>query len=192
MPQPELEIDLPFPRTSGKVARLWDTVWLDDVEFPGKVDVRAAVARRVEARKARGRDGAQLTDQGLEPATVTLTFTAWKSDHFEALRDLIPRFAARQRLRDRKPLDIYHPALAPLGIARVYVTKVGNIVPGSTRGTWEMEVECMEYMPPPRRSVTRTVAATANGGGLAGVAHTEVQTNVAGDKSPRANGAADP
>jgi hypothetical protein len=193
MPQPELEPDLPFPRASGATARMWDTVTFSghdfrDEEFPGKVTVRATVGRRVDVRNARGRDGANLTDQGVEPTTVSLSFLAWKAEHFASLQGLIPRLAARQRLRDREPIDVYHPALAALGLTRVYVTKVGSIEAGSQSGTWQMEVECVEYFPPPKRRVTKGPAGNkTEGTGLSGLATVGNQP-----KSPRSNGAADP
>jgi hypothetical protein len=196
MPEPaETEIDLPFPGKGGKFAQLWDTLTIDGEEYPGKVDVEAEIERKVDVRRVRGRDGGRITDHGLEPTTVTLTFHAWTDVHFAALRALIPRFAARQRLRDRKPFDAYHPALEALGITQLYTTKVGNVRPGGQKGLWEMRVTAIEYFPPPRRRVTRTPATAAGAGGLAGVEHVGVNTNVAGDKrqeSPRSNGASNP
>jgi hypothetical protein len=191
---PDLELDLPFPRESGEVAKLWDTIYLDGEEFPGRVDVEAEIERKVDVRRIRGRDGGRITDPGLEPTTVTLTFLAWTAEHFTALRGLIPRFAARQRLRDRAPLDIYHPALAPLGITQVYVTKVGAVKPSTQKGLWEMRVTAIEYYPPPRRRVTRTAAANAGARTLGNqpvvdYGPSDVQGKMT---SPRSNGASNP
>jgi hypothetical protein len=187
---PDLELDLPWPRTSADTARLWDTVTLDGEEWPGLAEVDAEITRRIQRRRARGRDGGRITDGGLDPTEVPIVFKAWKPEHFTALRALIPRLLARRRLADRTPMDVYHPALAVLGITQLYAKTLGAVKPSGQAGMWEMRVTFIEYFQPPRRAVTRTVTAPASG--LGGIASVGINTNTAGDKTPRANGGADP
>lgn len=63
-----------------------------------------------------------------------------------------------------KPLSIYHPSLAmpPLRIRSVLVKEVENLRPGTEKGTMEMTMHFIEFMPSSSNTVTATASGTSS------------------------------
>jgi hypothetical protein len=188
------DLDLPEWETAPE---LWNGCGLGGYQLPGIVTVEdASTGRRLDTKKAPGADGAGIADKGLELAKFKITVTIWTQEHLTAWRDMQPTILPRERVSERKALEIVHPALVDLGITSVYVQKITALVPGSIPGARTATIHVVEYIPKPTRRRGRAGAvnssqtdanesnSTWNGPGR--------QLGDAASQSPSATGAAEP
>lgn len=107
---------------------LWDAILLADQESPGIADVAGAGSPRTwDERKGQGMSGATLvyTGDGLAEFTVVLSLTT--PQHIDGWNTWKLLVAKTPRGVQPKALDIYHPALADLGIKSVVVLDVSSL-----------------------------------------------------------------
>jgi hypothetical protein len=107
---------------------VWDVILLADEESPGIADVAGAGSPRMwDKRKGQGLSGSTLvfTGDDLSEFTVVLRFTT--PDHIDAWNDWKRLVAKTQRGVRAKAIDIYHPALADVGIKSVVVLDVSQM-----------------------------------------------------------------
>lgn len=122
----------------------WDTVRLGGVEMPGIAKVRLKYPSGIHKRKARGKKGAGLKDEGNEPRElhIELTLSTPADGSFaDAARDLI----MGQALTDaRDPLDIQHELPNYFGITTVVIGNVDIDEPDPVNG-WKWSIQAFEW-----------------------------------------------
>jgi len=146
----------------------WDRVLLDDVALPGICEVDAAeVERKVDSTSPTGSDGGTVRDKGYGLAKFKVKVRIWTREQFQFWVRLGPLLDPRRRGRERQPTRIEHPELLLIGITQAYITGVTSLKASQPRGSREATISFIEYAPAtaPARSVTRTAATTAGGGG---------------------------
>lgn len=68
----------------------WDTVWVKGLRLPGVAEVDGkGFSRRVDRKKSAGRNGATLTQTGMEPADIDITLTLWTPEHLIELQHIL-------------------------------------------------------------------------------------------------------
>ena len=68
----------------------------------------------------------------------------------------------------KQAIDLYHPALAKIGIHSVVCESIGPETPEG-KGLWSITIELLEYLPAPKVNITSTpTGSTAKGSGKAG------------------------
>lgn len=134
----------------------WDYVQIEDVRLPCLGNLPdASVGRKVDAKGKAGSDSVTITDKGQDVNEVKITLTFWLPEHFQTWDEIKDLVCARRRASERRPLSVYHPALAQLGINSIYTKKVSALKFKSV-GMYEVTIEAYEYRDPPRRrNVTR-------------------------------------
>jgi hypothetical protein len=149
-------------------ASAWDVCLLAGVALPGLASVKVKARKRFDVKKKKGSDGARLTFTGYDPADVTVTLRLWTPEHLNQLWHLMPRLKAKAAAKEAQAaavdlaLDINHPALALLSIHSVVIETVGGLEPADVRGSKQMEIHCLEYVPPQNVDVTRTPKGAEN------------------------------
>lgn len=155
-----------FPGASGtdadfegwaEKASPWDVVYLAQQPLPGVCTLSGpGVEHSIDIKKASGKDGATITDLGRDLAKFTIKVLMWHASQWDALRKMRASLQPLTSGRKLKPVDVQHPALDFLGIASVYVKRVGIPQIGSKPGTVEVELECLEFRLPSAGDVTTT------------------------------------
>ncbi len=127
-------------------------VYLGGDWWPGVAVVECDASRAVDLQKRKGDDGANLVDQGYEPAKVKITITGWTDDHQTELERLLPSVHPRRKGGIRTPVDIYHVATEIVAVRQIYVTKVGPLILGTGNmfGSWTFTIEAVEWFPEPK------------------------------------------
>jgi hypothetical protein len=162
---------------------LWDTLILGGDVWPGIPTVESETSRAVDAQKKAGDDGANLVDQGYEPAKVKITIRIWLREQWEQLQTLLAKVHPRNKGGVRTPVDIAHPETQLKGVRQVYVQHIGAAVPGrgAETGTLTLSIDCIEWFPAPKPAKSNTKKSKSSTGG-------DLPTNV---NPPNATGGAE-
>lgn len=143
---------------------LWQTLQINGGDVPGVTKIEATIGRKLEEKKGRGADGARIIDKGLELAKIKATVTFWTTDHWTSMEDLIDKLAARTALAHRNAVELFHPAIAALGLKKAVLKSMSSPKPSSVPGAYEIVFDFLEYNPPPASkkgtSSTRTPETT--------------------------------
>lgn len=132
----------------------WDSVSvglppLPPSPLPGLARVRGkGCEHRIDTKKCPGKDGATFTDLGRELAQFTITLVLTAQSEWDDFCAATATLQALLPTGGLQPLPISHPAINAIGIRSVYFTRVGMPHPGSVVGTFEVELECLEFRPP--------------------------------------------
>ena len=126
----------------------WDQLYLGTVAMPGVWKVECSVSYAVDVKKGKGLAGATMTDEGYEPAKVTMMgrfLPSHLGDWAEAVRALSPR----QRSKQRPPLKVRHPNAQIHGVENVYLLGIGSVE--IDRGIGSVKVDAIEWFPAPKK-----------------------------------------
>jgi len=145
----------------------WDALILGEDEWPGVWEISGAgVSRKIDIKKQAGTDGASMTDEGYQPAQLTITGTIWTKDQWSELQRLIPKVHPRKPGGSRTPMEIYHPQSALLGITQIYINKIGiPKKPSAGDGLLTLSMSAVEWVPAPKP--VKKAAGTGTGSGAA-------------------------
>lgn len=108
-----------------------------------------------DQKKGKGALGATITFIQRPPAKGTLTLILVTSADFALWYTIIPALKYDPTKKAPQPVDIYHPALADIDLASVVTENIG-IVEHKGDGLYEVEIELLEYFPPPNASAVST------------------------------------
>lgn len=140
----------------------WDTVVMGDVKFPGICTVSVTRSKRVDSKKAPGRDGATPTYLGDDPATIDITCTIWTRAQWDALQDVLAIIwpssrGAKNADNYNQSIPLSHPSLdcAP----RIEFVVLQSITKPRLveRGKVQVTMRGVEYIPPTQKNATKTV-----------------------------------
>ncbi len=135
----------------------WDTVFVAGQPLPGVARVGGkGVEHQVDVKKSPGRDGATFTDLGRDLSRFTITLVLQSQvdwDGFESMRSSLQPLSKTGRLQ---ALSVAHPAINALGVTSLYFTRIGVPHPGSVIGTFEVELETIEFRPPKKTAGSGT------------------------------------
>lgn len=140
---------------------VWDTLVIGGVPFRGTFEFGGdLLKRRLDHRKASGRDGARIRDKGYDLAEIDLALKVYTQEHWDDLQALIALLFPRSGEATRRNAhDCAHPSLALAGITQVYASKMGALRQTSPT-LWEVTINLVEYRPEAqRRNVSHTARA---------------------------------
>lgn len=126
----------------------WDILILGGEVWPGVCTVATTVKRALDKQKIKGSDGANLVDQGYEPAPVKITLRLWLREQWTELERLLPTIHPRTKGGVRQPLQIVHPEPNLKGVHQVYVEEISPITVEKGLGT--LTLSCVEWFPEPK------------------------------------------
>jgi hypothetical protein len=135
------------PAADGRTA--WDVLILGGGKVPGIARVEARLGRRLDMKKAKGAHGASLTDEGYDPAQITITITIWEREHLDALRNFVAKLRPKSTA-DPAAVDVVHPQLQFLGITSIFIKEISAPRPVG-QGLYDVVFQAIEYMPLPKR-----------------------------------------
>lgn len=142
----------------------WDFVNIMGFKTPGIAEVSVKKERKMDVKKASGRDNARLTYTGMEPALVDIRVTIWTPDQLQALTGLWnyifpvkkPNFAKKD---DPWPpaYTVFHPTLDVHRVISLCMLGGEGPTNGAIPRSKQFIIKCIEYAPPGKTNETKTV-----------------------------------
>lgn len=141
----------------------WNTVKLGGLAVPGIARVGVKPSQEVEIKKPKGKHVGSTTRQGYNAARVTIKVTVWTPEQFAELRTLIASIwpaarAMKQAGEPAKvdgPIPVSHPKTQLWGINAITLLDIED-PENDTGDRYELTLSCVEYLPPPKKSATKT------------------------------------
>lgn len=131
----------------------WDVLVINDKPLPGVWEIESAPRRlHLDRKKTKGKDGARLTDLGTKETVVTARGQLQALADWHELQRRLEVLNPRGKSRARTPLHIYHPALALMGLTRVYLEEIR--APRVRGGILELGLQLREWVPTPKPTNT--------------------------------------
>lgn len=124
---------------------------------------RAGRPYKWQVKDASGQDGATPTYRGKKPPDFEIEFHLWTDQHFAAWQALSTAsliYDASKTTVD--PTDVYHPALAMVGISQMIVDECGAPEQQGDRLYWIATVKAKEFFLPIATNVTDSPSGAAN------------------------------
>ena len=137
----------------GHEAAEWDRLTIGGYVMPGVWDVETACKRNIDKKKAKGVDGARITDQGYELPELELVGRLTSRVQWELLQTMIAGLHPRQKGGKREKYVIDHPKTRLLGINAIYITEVRS--PRLERGIMTIVLRAIEYVPPGQQKAVK-------------------------------------
>ena len=143
----------------------WDSLNLGGEDWPGVCEISGAgVSRKIDIKKQAGTDGSTMTDEGYQPARLTISITIHNWDQWDRMQELMPTVHPRKKGGTRTPLSIAHPQANFLGITQIYIDKIGiPKKPSAGDGLLTLSMSAVEWVPSPKP--VKTGAGTSTGSG---------------------------
>jgi hypothetical protein len=135
---------------------IWDFVLVGAARTPGIAVVHEFKRRHeFDVKKSKGVYGATITFVGRPPATGRVELKLWQSQHFADLQSFIPNLKYDPTKSTVQAVDVYHPSLDLIEIRSVVCESIGNIIHAGQK-LYTVELELLEYFPPPAISAVST------------------------------------
>jgi hypothetical protein len=134
-------------RTATREQNPWDHVFFDGEELIcDRVTVDDGdIARAIDVKPRKGEDGADYTDNGIQPATFTVT-AEWLTEERAAEGEaLLEKLFPRTKGSVAAPFTITHPKPNEAGVERVLVQAIG--LPRLVAGIRSRRISLVEYTP---------------------------------------------
>ena len=129
----------------------WDKITLGTTIAPGLARVHGSgVSHELQIKKAAGMHGATVTDTGrnLAKFIVTLILGADAQNEWDAFSQLVPLLQPLDKNTNTlEAIAVAHPAINVLGVNACKVERIGVPHPGSILGTYEVDLELLEFKP---------------------------------------------
>lgn len=150
----------------------YDVVTIDGLENPGIIAPGGITGFKREAewdvKKGKGTKGGTMTLSQLPPSKGSIKFLLWSKFHVDAWDQLYrQRFRYDPTKKTKQAVDIYHPSLQKLDIHSVVTESISLETPEG-KGLWSITVDLLEYLPPPKKTVTSTPSGSTSNKNKAG------------------------
>jgi hypothetical protein len=127
----------------------WDTFTVQGVSWQGKVTIRDAhVSWNWDGKHGRSTEGAADSYVGTKPEAFEVTFYLWAQTHFDQWPTFSQLFQYQGTKGLAKPMTVYHPSLALLGIDSVICLHLGGIEQVSEELLYSAKVKLRKFSPP--------------------------------------------
>lgn len=147
MPQPG------WTGAGGAADSAWDRVQFGSYVVPGLASVTGlTIGQDVDVKKAKGKDGATLEDNGLEPAKFNVEIQL-NEELWPAFQEVLPNIDPRRPGATRTPIEIVHPATALVNVREIVIRKI-NIGRPTARSGLKVVFECLQWFPAPKPKKT--------------------------------------
>lgn len=126
----------------------WDTlIWGGGEAWPGLAQVKLSQAMKIDAKKAKGKNGGTPTFHGREPAkNIDIRVVVWTAKQFEKLQERLA-FVWPKNPDKKAPAhhDITHPNCALLGVKSAFPTEVSGLEDGPVPFAKTISIKAQEF-----------------------------------------------
>lgn len=149
---------------------LWDKLQVAGVENPGLFVLAGGGNRSYswDVKEAQGGQGGFVTYKGWALSDgIKARFKFWTAAQIAAFyTGFMPLLQYDATKQEPKPVAVYHPALYANGITSVVVKDISPLTDEGAQ-LWYVEVELVEFAPPPKKNATSTPKGTSGNSGYA-------------------------
>lgn len=132
-------------------AAQWDDLFFQGEKMPGVARVSGdGIKRKIDLKRAKGKAGASVTDEGDEPGRGTIELELWTAEQWQEMLRRLPEVNPRTRGGVKNVVDVSHPLLDFLGISRVYITDIRIPSHDKRAGRLRVQFGFLEWFPKPK------------------------------------------
>jgi len=129
----------------------WGTCALGEVWLPGIAVVKVGkIERDIDKKKAKGKSGGTMTDNGYKPATVTIKLKLWTKEHHDWWLRILPKINPRREGATKDPFEVRHPGVMELGLGPMFVSAIDPGDPPSAKSGRTIIIYCEEWFDKPK------------------------------------------
>lgn len=134
-------------RGATRAQNLWDRIWFDGEEMPCDLVVVSdgKVGTKLDVKGRKGEDGAEYTDNGIEPAKFTISLGWLTAESAAAGEAALERLDPRAKGAVKQPRAVTHPKPNEAGVERIIIDSVS--FPKLAKGVRWRDLSCTEYRP---------------------------------------------
>lgn len=129
---------------------VWDQVWLNWQQLPGKCSAKGLPMLAIDKKKAGGVDGATITVQGYLPGPIEIESLIWTPQQWTKWQEIIDFIWRKPTQRKSKvselAVQISAPGLDWLGIKLAVVLGMTPPEDGPIRGSKVIKIKSLEYV----------------------------------------------
>ena len=135
-------------------ARAWSTIVIGGLTMPGTCRVNGTGSRwDLQIKKTPGMNGATITDLGRLPAKFTATLVLACQADLDGFESMLPALQPTRKSdttgkQELEAVTVSHPALNVVGVTSCKIEHISVPHPGSVIGTYEVDLECLEFRAP--------------------------------------------
>ncbi len=128
----------------------WDQCALGDLWLPGIATIKLGKSERdIEKKKAKGKSGGTMTDNGYKPVTLSIELLMWTKEHHEAWLRILPRINPRREGATKDPFEVRHPLVLEHGFGPMFVSGLETSMPSAKSGR-KVTIYCEEWFDKPK------------------------------------------
>jgi hypothetical protein len=128
----------------------WDALILGGEFMPGVPTVKCDVENSLDKKKPSGAQGAKISDEGQEPAQISISLQLINEGDLAALARVLPKIRPPRKGGKRDPLAIVHPNPNILGVESVVIETISMPQPSAADG-WVISIGAVEWVPEPKK-----------------------------------------
>ncbi|SRR5258708_2215308 len=137
-------------------AQDWDKIQLGLTTSPGICIINNAERKYGwDIKRGKGTLGGTVTFNESPPVEFSIQFLLWEPQHFIQWSTFRTLFKYDPTKKTTTAIDIYHPSLADIDIKSVVCKSLGGIKHDGKQ-LYSIDVELIEYHPPPKKSAVST------------------------------------
>lgn len=134
--------------------QVWDVIRVGQVVSPGLCDVGEFLrSYGYDIKKGKGMAGAKLTLTTKPPTEGSFELIIWTPAQARAWDKFLPLLDYDPSKTTAKAIDIYHPALADIGVKSIVVKDIGSWM-HKGKGKYSRKLAVIEYFPESKKNVT--------------------------------------
>jgi hypothetical protein len=126
---------------------IWDTLTIDGEAVPGICAVSGTLKFDVEVKKAKGKDKASTTDNGIAPTEFEVRIQLWTQEQWADYVRVASRLLPRTPGGARTPVRVDHPGLRICGIGKAVVREFEIPQPPEAGKIFETRIKFIEWVP---------------------------------------------
>jgi len=131
-------------------AKEWKQVALGELWLPGVATVEiVAIERDIDKKKAKGKSGQTLHDNGYKPTEVVIEVWLWTDEHHAAWLQVFPKINPLREGATKDPFEIRHPSVTEVGLGPMFVRKVELGKPSTKIGR-KIKITCEPWFEEPK------------------------------------------
>ena len=139
----------------------WDTLYIEDVRIPGLCEIDGKIGTKIDVQPVKGQKGAKTTNEGPDPATLSIKLRLATSDEVHELTDILDSLHPRKADQKAVPLRITYPSVNFLGVDRILIKEVGFPKIEGDVFTWT--IQAIEYFEEPKAAKPTTTKPKGKG-----------------------------
>jgi hypothetical protein len=129
----------------------WDVCALGDIWLPGLATVTIPkLERDVEKKKAKGKSGGTMTDNGYKPGSCIIELWLEGEEEHRQWLQVLPRINPRREGATKDPFMVRYPSVIEAELGPMFVAALDLGQPPSAKGARKIKIYCEEWFDKPK------------------------------------------